>query len=711
MAFVHLSLLAGAAFVAVPIVLHLIMRQRPRRFEFPALRFVRSRHEANRRRLRLRHLLLMLLRVAAIAVLALALARPSIRFSGTLGSQEAPVAAALVFDTAPHMDYRHENRTRLQVAQDFAQRLLAQLPRESQVAVLDTRVSPAAFQVDRGAALAQIERLETTANTQPLPRVLEEALHLVTQSELARKELYVFTDLSSASWPADAAARVKARLLALHGAGVYVIDVGVERPVNYALGELHLSGQVLSTHGALEVQTELTHPDAAAERSIQLFFLDAAQKPVKRNEQIVKLVPGEPAQVRLRVGALEQGTHQGFVRIAGQDGLPADDVRYFSVQVNKPWKVLVVAPSPAQERALFFVQAIAPTDIRKQGRSRFDCDVIDQDRLGAQPLDGYAAVCLLDPVPLEPLVWRKLANYADQGRGVAVFLGRNAEPIDSFNAPDAQSVLGGKLVRQARRPDGDLHLAPRDYQHPVLKPLARWAGTVPWAAFPVFRYWQLAPAPGAAPIIRFNDDAPALFERPLRSGRAVTMTTPISDRPSRADTWNLLPAGEAWPFLVVMNQLMLYLVGAGDEQFNYYPGQTAILRLGPDARFSTYLVTTPQDLKLPVPADEQQQQLAFTATDRPGNYRVQGGGEQGGVRLGFSVNLTPEQTRLTRTDPARLEEYFGASAFRLVRNQAQLDREVISGRVGRELFPALILILAVVLGLEQFLSNRFYKDA
>ena len=55
MTFVTAGLLAGVAAVAVPIVLHLVMRRQPQSFEFPALRFVKRREEANRRRLRLRH--------------------------------------------------------------------------------------------------------------------------------------------------------------------------------------------------------------------------------------------------------------------------------------------------------------------------------------------------------------------------------------------------------------------------------------------------------------------------------------------------------------------------------------------------------------------------------------------------------------------------------------------------------------------------------
>lgn len=58
--------------------------------------------------------------MALIVFLALALARPSIKTAGALGSVEAPVAA-LVFDTSKRMEYRHQNRTRLEVAQEMEQ--------------------------------------------------------------------------------------------------------------------------------------------------------------------------------------------------------------------------------------------------------------------------------------------------------------------------------------------------------------------------------------------------------------------------------------------------------------------------------------------------------------------------------------------------------------------------------------------------------------
>ncbi|MBY0231063.1 MAG: BatA domain-containing protein, partial [Gemmataceae bacterium] len=72
--FLHPYLLAGLAACAVPVALHLLMRQKPKRLVFPAFRFLLQKKNANQRRMKLQNLLLMLLRVAVLAFLVLALA-------------------------------------------------------------------------------------------------------------------------------------------------------------------------------------------------------------------------------------------------------------------------------------------------------------------------------------------------------------------------------------------------------------------------------------------------------------------------------------------------------------------------------------------------------------------------------------------------------------------------------------------------------------
>lgn len=78
MSFLHPALLAGFGLVAIPIILHLWLRPRPKRLPFPALRLLRSRQKHNSRRLKLRHLWLLLLRMAVVGLMVLAVTRPTL---------------------------------------------------------------------------------------------------------------------------------------------------------------------------------------------------------------------------------------------------------------------------------------------------------------------------------------------------------------------------------------------------------------------------------------------------------------------------------------------------------------------------------------------------------------------------------------------------------------------------------------------------------
>jgi hypothetical protein len=131
MGFLTPALLGGIALIAIPIALHLVMRRQPKELVFPALRFVKQRRDANRRRMKLRHLLLLALRCLLIAGLATALARPTLKGAGLKGKEGAPLAMSLVIDNSLRMQYVHQNRSRLEHATQTALELVEKLPEEA----------------------------------------------------------------------------------------------------------------------------------------------------------------------------------------------------------------------------------------------------------------------------------------------------------------------------------------------------------------------------------------------------------------------------------------------------------------------------------------------------------------------------------------------------------------------------------------------------
>ena len=280
-------MLFGGLFVGVPVILHLVMRQQPKHLVFPALRFIQQRRETNKRKLQLRHILLLLLRCLTIAVLAAALTRPSVRsayvgnwiivallggmfsvvailaalafirqrnkvLSGALaglavllfiaggvlalvtltrgasigiGDREAPVAAAIVIDTSPRMQFRQANKSRLAVARETALWLVEQLPDDSDIDVASSE-GVVIESYDVASAKRNIEVLKTTSVPEPLTRVLEKTVERVHNSDKDRKEVYVFTDMSGAAWDTQYAAELQRQLDDSRDVIMYVVDVG-----------------------------------------------------------------------------------------------------------------------------------------------------------------------------------------------------------------------------------------------------------------------------------------------------------------------------------------------------------------------------------------------------------------------------------------------------------------------------------------------------
>src|SRR5438045_3941031 len=76
MSFLTPFFLLGAAAIAIPVLVHLIQRERKNVIEFPSLMFVQKIPYQSVRRRRIRHWYLLLMRALAILLIAMAFARP-----------------------------------------------------------------------------------------------------------------------------------------------------------------------------------------------------------------------------------------------------------------------------------------------------------------------------------------------------------------------------------------------------------------------------------------------------------------------------------------------------------------------------------------------------------------------------------------------------------------------------------------------------------
>jgi hypothetical protein len=720
LSFLTPMLLAGAAFVAVPIVLHLMMRRKPVPHEFPALRFLQQRAVTNRRRLRLNHLFLLLLRMAALALFAMALARPVLRGATWLADREAPVAAAFVFDTAPRMLLREGNRTRLAEATARARLLFGKLPPGSSVAVLDTSGGGDAFAPSLAAAEARLERLAAVAPERSLPAAIKAGLRLLGESDLLRRELYVFTDCSQGAWAAGGSGLEELG----PDTSVLFVDVSAGRPANFALGGLSLSSEQVAVGSPLGITVGLarTGPDTTRSVAVEIRKPDGSY--ARRAIKPVEWTAAATREVDFEVTGLEPGIRQGRVVVDGSDELEADNVVYFTVAVGPPPRVVVAAPAPESRTGLFMTQAIAPAALTRAGLARFQVRLVGVESLGPATFtdaewDEARGLVLIDPPPLPLRTWEALEAWVAAGRGLVVWLGPRAAPAERFNSAAAIRLLGGSLLRVWRNPGGVNYLAPTALDHPALAAFRRVGDDVPWEDFPVLRHWELAvadpdeaaaaaaDAPGGLTVVAaYRNGLPAVLEHRVGRGTVVVVTTPVSQEAADPEAWNSLATGfEPWPFVMLANEILLHAIDTAAD-FNIESGGTAVIQVG-RRDLQTAFVQAPGGDDFPAVIDQRRSSVAITTTREPGNYSIRAGGDVGGVATGFSVNLPPAAVDFTRLSDEDLAAVVGPRA-RLARSEEDLVRDVNLERIGSELSGWIILLAALAMAADWVVANRFY---
>ncbi len=754
---------AGLVAAAAPIVIHLLTKGKPRKVVFAGLRFTRGTLAVNRRRLRLKRLLLLSLRVLLLVLLGTALARPM--FAPNRASSDAadasadgnaPVAAAIVVDTSLRMGRVKDNATLLERAKATARTILDQLPKGSEIAILDGETSGDGFQSDRFAAKTRLEKTTVNPGGRAAAESTLKAVGLLRSSKLTRREIYAITDESTVGWSDRDVKRIRRAVEAdkKNPIAFYFVDLGDDAVQNVAILDATPAAETLSAGNALRVDAEIERvASAPGEVSVEILLFSARDLPeavapeelsrkdelaFHREKQTLSFDAGRSRITAVfNVSGLKPGRRVGLIRSLGADALDGDDARTFVVDVVPEWKLLVVAPQPTAEKSIFLTQALAPDELKKTGRAPFDLDVVpyaDANEGGANggirdlasasknELEKYRAIFLLDPPGLPPETLEKLAGYATSGGGIGVFLGRGAGSGEAWRTPEAIKLLGVAPTKQET--GRELALEPTSSDAPLLSGFRAFeSGGIPWDAAPVERYWKLEePSNSAVVVARLVESGgsadadaapPAIVENLVGRGLVATVATPISDA-VQEKPWNALTSGDAvWIFVVLVDGMARRLASGSSSILNYAPGESVSLRAEIKEFPAVATIHTPLGEEIATPTDVERRQIRFPGVKTPGVYRVQTTPNRDGETIDqvFAVATPGKESDMTRRSPDEWKKLWDGLDYRTL-DAAALAAD-LSSRENRETEPyALLVVLLVgVFALETIVSNRFYKDS
>src|SRR5438105_2740360 len=125
--FTNLPMLAGLGALALPILIHLLLKRKKQRLRFSTLQFFLRHDEHSSQRRKLRNLLLLAVRLLLLAVLVTAFARPFLPENGAAGAAQKRRLAIVVVDRSASMRGSDAGSPRWPRAQEAMQKILAEL--------------------------------------------------------------------------------------------------------------------------------------------------------------------------------------------------------------------------------------------------------------------------------------------------------------------------------------------------------------------------------------------------------------------------------------------------------------------------------------------------------------------------------------------------------------------------------------------------------
>ena len=808
MSFLNPVYLLALGLVLVPVALHLLLRARPKKLIFPALRLIQSRRQQNSRRLRLRHLWLLLLRMLVIAALILALTRPTLpaanyslswrelvtaggicavalgiyfgllalwqrrkvprhdllarrtSLRGGLGlatlvlllllvgwpyqqrvaaeitapapavAENLPVAAVFVIDTSLSLSYQHQGQSVLAVACDLVRDQLGRLPPGSRVAIAENSGDiPGIFSSDFAAVQDRLSTLTTHSLSRSLNETLDAAITLQEEDrrrilgeqgslpddqrqDRVVREIYVVTDLARTAWRLDSTSLLKERLAEQKWIGVYLLDVGVEQPVNAGLQSVKLSQQSVSSGQAITVTAAITAASILKpEATVELWLQGDDGQLVKVGQQSLRLEPQAETGLSFPVENLKGRYRQGELRLIGNDPLLADNVAYFTVQIHPPLEVLVVAER--REEANVWMEALAPGDLVKAGRAKYRTTFAPTSKLAETDLQRFQAVCLIHAARPDARTWQHLADYVKTGGGLFLSLGAHSTVAGEPRADDGLDPLAwnSEAARQIVPAElkASLQFSPAatldwtGVQNPLTRSLSELGVLPVFTEIDIRRYWSVTPGEDTSVIARYARPplAPALIERRIGRGRVMLLTTAVD-----SVAWNDLSGG--WILVVLADRITQQLTGLGEAGFNHVIGDDVGLPLNAAQKL--------QRVVLRMPGFKQRQQevtgdgdfLLLTGLTDPGSYQVEAVEPMADAAQGFSLNLSGAESDFRRIEPGDLDRLLGEKRYSISRDPQTLERSLLAGRLGQEVYGLLLACLIGFFVLEQLTAAWFY---
>jgi hypothetical protein len=510
--FLFAGVLGALAALAVPVLLHLLMRSRPKRMALPTVSFLRESFQQNRFRLRVSRWLLLAVRMALLAAVVVLIAWPMLPAAPARPASRAPIALAIVVDTSASMGAMRGKQSVSRIGRDQAARIVRDVPAGSRVAVLrsDEPFGREGLLAGTDGPVRLLEQASPGYRDTPLDAAIGQGRGLLAGAELDEKVLLVITDMTAQAWQASGTRDAAVPLVVLDcgSAGLSNAGLFLQGRASLTLGpgeSLRLPLVARSTSGSAELAIAAWIDDQAVlSRSVSLRGGDMAES--------FDLGPQRPGMRRVRA-ALDV-----------DDAFSADNQRYIACSVASPPRVVLVASpaGPTDRTAFILASVIAPPS--PEGGDLARLRQIAPAQLTAEGLARADILVLGSAGGLDEPQWQAVEAFVRRGGGLWVVPGPMTAAAGYAGAAARRVLPAG--VQGQRSLETAVGLVRSDATTALLGELAR-PGGVSFDEVGLLRRLAVEPAsPSASVELRCEDgqavllraDEPGFYELDFDDG-------------------------------------------------------------------------------------------------------------------------------------------------------------------------------------------------
>jgi hypothetical protein len=679
MGFVAPLVLAALGVLAIPILLHLIQREKKRVVEFPSLMFLRRIPYQSVRRRRIRHWALLLMRLAALALIVAAFARPFFRRQALAAATQGGAREVVIaVDTSYSMGYG-DRWSRAQAAARQAIGGMSAGDRASLVLFSTSADVAVRSTADRGRLLAGLSSASVGPGATKFAPALKLGGSLLGESPLPRREIVLISDFQRRGWeegPGHDDVRMPDRTV------LTPVAVGDATTTNLSVTPVSLERTRFENQDRVVVTAGVFNHGASAAsrvpvtldvngRSLQTLPLDVAANGT--------------ASVAFAPFTISARNMRATVKIP-PDNLARDNEYDFVLSPSEPVKLLLVDRAGAERENLYLARALS---IGESPRVELTSRSIEQ--LSEADLRNESVVILND-VQVPDAKAAQLARFVSAGGGLLVAAGPHATwPQGPAKGADVLPALPDAVID--RTTGVPSRLGALDFAHPVFD-LFRAPRSGDFSAARFYSY-RAVDKPPAQVLARFDDGSPALMERRTGEGRALLWMSTLDLG------WNDLPVKPV--FLPFVHTMTRYLADYSEAPTSLTVGQVVpAARRGSIApQRGATIAVSPSGARVTVGAEDG----ALELTEQ-GFYdvRTQGAGADTAMTLASNVDLT--ESNLTAMDP---RELVASVTGRIASPTSVLGDARPSDEAqaqAQRLWWYLLVAGALLLAAESLLSNR-----